>query len=252
MATVSFVGTGEAFDPELPNSSVLYRGGITLLVDVGPTVPQALFRARLDPELLDAIYLTHRHADHTFGLPALLLWMKEEGRRRPLEVIGGAGIGPFVTALLELGYPGSYRDAFPILPVELEPGAELVRGSATLRNAESRHGERNLALRIDEGGRSFCHSGDGRPSDATRELYRGASLLSHECYFLEGESASHARLAELLELRQRCRVETLALLHVGRHERLALTEDARCVEPGVVIPRPGDELAVGSGSKAGD
>jgi ribonuclease Z len=246
MASITVVGNGEAFDPELANTSLLYRGALTLLVDCGFAVPHALWRMNRDASLLDAIYVTHLHADHSFGLPALLLWMKEEGRARPLEVIGGPGVSRWLEKLLELGYPGAYQGGFEIAPVELAPGNALERSGATLRNAQSRHGVRNLALRIDEAGKSACVSGDGAPSEATRALYRGATLLVHECYHAERESDGHARATELLALADEAEVGTLALVHRSRKEKdeISVTAGARRGRARVVIPNAGETLDV--------
>jgi ribonuclease BN (tRNA processing enzyme) len=172
-ARITFVGTGEAFDPDLPNTSVLYRGDRNLLVDCGYGVPHAFWKITLDAPLLDAIYVTHLHADHSFGLPALLLWMREAGRKRPLSVFGGPGVERWLERLLDLGYPGSYpKDrCYPIEPVEIAPGISHPFGALILRNAESAHIVRNLSLRIEEGGKSACVSGDGAPG-ATRDFSR--------------------------------------------------------------------------------
>jgi ribonuclease Z len=246
MPSVTIVGSGEAFDPDLPNNSALYRGALTLLVDCGYAVPHAFWRISRDPSLLDAVYVTHLHADHSFGLPALLLWMKEEGRTRPLEVIGGPGIGRWLEKLNELAYPGAWAGGFPLTAVELAPGERLERGGATLSNAQSRHGVRNLALRIDEGGRSYCHSGDGAPSDATRALYRDATLLLHECYHAERESDGHARASELCEMAETLEVETLALVHLSRREKadIARAGSEHAGKTKIVIPNPGDSFAL--------
>src|SRR5690606_41578267 len=84
-----FVGTGEALDPALPNTSLLVRGPQTLLLDCGYAVPHALWRITREVELLDAIWISHTHADHLFGLPPLLLWMRPGGRERPLPILCG-------------------------------------------------------------------------------------------------------------------------------------------------------------------
>jgi hypothetical protein len=39
MSELVFVGTGEALDPALPNTSLLYRGPRALLLDCGYAVP---------------------------------------------------------------------------------------------------------------------------------------------------------------------------------------------------------------------
>jgi ribonuclease BN (tRNA processing enzyme) len=42
MSELTFIGTGEATDPDLPNTSLLYRGARTVLLDCGTSVPPAL------------------------------------------------------------------------------------------------------------------------------------------------------------------------------------------------------------------
>ncbi len=246
MPRITFVGTGEAFDPELPNTSLLYAGRRTLLCDCGFRVPHAFWKFTADPSLLDAIYVTHLHADHSFGLPALLLWMREEGRTRPLDVIGGPGVGAWLDKLLELGYPGSFPPGrcYPIEPRELRPGEVLERGGLRLSNAKSGHGVRNLSLRIDEDGCSFAYSGDGAPSEATRELYRGVELLVHECYAADSAPRGHAGARELLSMAEELSIATLCLLHIGRRNK----EDVRAeVERyrgpvRVLLPAPGESV----------
>lgn len=242
MPKLTFVGTGEAFDPELPNTSVLYQGSLALLVDCGFGALHALWRVMRDPSLLDAVYLTHWHADHCFGLPSLLLWMREEGRRRPLEVIGGPGVAEQLTTLCEVAYPGAFERSFPVEAVELSPGSTLRRADASLRNARSSHSLPNFSLRIDEGTKSYCHSGDGCPTDETRELYRGATLLAHECYFAERAHPSHARATDLLPMAEALGVETLALVHLGRHEKARIAALAAGAARRVEIPGPGDSF----------
>ncbi len=242
MPEVTFVGTGEAFDPELPNTSLLYRGAITMLVDCGYRIPHALWALSTDANLLDAIYVSHLHADHSFGLPALLLWMREEGRARPLTVVGGPGVGKWLDKLLELGYPGSYQNSFAIEPVELAPGAQLALGACSLRNAPSHHSVRNLSLRIDEGPASVCYSGDGAPTDATRELFSGASLLVHECYAATDAPENHAAFDALVPMAAELGVRQLSLVHLGRRHKAAIRERARAL--GVHLPAPGDTVQV--------
>ena len=97
---VTFLGVGEACDERLPNTSVLIQPQNketgSLLLDCGFTVPASFFAYNQDPEDLSAIWISHFHGDHFFGLPLLLLRLYEEGRRAPLPcknwLILGLGI----------------------------------------------------------------------------------------------------------------------------------------------------------------
>jgi ribonuclease Z len=255
MADVTFVGTGEAFDPALPNTSLLYRGARTLLLDCGFSIPHAFWRLSRDADLLDAIYITHLHADHSFGLPALLLWMREEGRSRPLEVVGGPGVEAWLKKLLELGYPGAYQPAkcYPIVPRELAEGDCLELGGLELRNAQSEHSVRNLSVRIEDQGKSVCYSGDGAPSSATRRLYQGADVLIHECYSGGEPAPGHATVHQVLEVADDCGVRKLCLLHVSRSQKQPVRDvvAGRSPRAQVLFPAPGDVIEIADRQELG-
>ena len=246
-----FVGTGEALDPELANTSLIYEGPRRLLLDCGYAVPHALWRLTRDVDLLDGVWLSHGHADHCFGLPALLLWMRLGGRTRPLSVLGGPGSRARLEQVLELGYPGSYAPSkcYPIEFIELELDTVNRFGPLELRIAASRHSIRNDALRIDAPGlRSVMYSGDGAPTPATRALAKGVSILVHECFFAaagpEARVAKHGDLPGCLALAEDAGVETLALLHFAAEAKATIAARARAHEGSfeVQVPSPGDAI----------
>ncbi len=242
MTEVVFVGTGEAVDPELPNTSLLFRGARTVLCDCGYSVPQALWRVTRDPDHLDAVFISHGHADHLFGLPGLLLWLREAGRRRPLVLLASRTTQAEIAAAIELAYPGLLGALGELVERRtVTPGTPLSLGPVGLSVAQSDHAAENLALRLEDEGRSVCFSGDGRPNAATLELFSGASLLVHECYHLEPGSLGHANLAELVDASQRAGVGQLALVHLGRASAAAIRARATALA-GVLLPAVGQVL----------
>ena len=246
-----FVGTGEALDPELPNTSLLLRGPQTILLDCGYAVPHAFWRITRDVRLLDAIWISHTHADHVFGLPPLLLWMRLGGRKRPLTILCGPGQASKLEQLLELGYPGSYapHKCYAIEMIELQREGVSRFGAYELRIAPSAHSVVNYALRVETPGlRSLVYSGDGFPTEATRELCRGVSVLVHECFFPgAGGDRKHGGVDSCLELARASAVETLALLHFASEAKQAIRESVRGRESfEILLPTPGDTLALGN------
>ena len=84
MVEVTFLGVGEAFDEKLTNTSVLVKveegcSNVRLLMDCGFTVPSQFWREGLHVDALDAVWISHFHGDHFFGVPALLVRFLEEG-----------------------------------------------------------------------------------------------------------------------------------------------------------------------------
>ena len=252
MAVIRFIGTGEAFDPSLPNTSVLYRGRLQLLIDCGYGVPHALWRTLRDPEALDGIYLSHHHADHCFGLPALIVWMRVAGRRRPLHLIGGPGTSQWVGALLELGYPGACArpKCYPLQLLEVAPGQIVQVEGVKLRTAPTSHSLPNHALRIDDSGCSFGYSGDGAPTPATRALFRDANVVVHECYSATSGVEGHSHAAEVLELAAEANIGRICLVHVealpATRQHVRDVIDRHPLASRVLVPNPGDELDLGA------
>lgn len=67
--TARFIGTGDSESLRFFNTNLLVEaGGRRLLVDCGWTAKQALARIGLGFQHLDAVFITHVHGDHVFGL----------------------------------------------------------------------------------------------------------------------------------------------------------------------------------------
>jgi ribonuclease BN (tRNA processing enzyme) len=67
---IQFVGAGSFFNLDEFNTNVLLTSKTDkkLLIDCGFTLPFALREANITPEEIDAVYISHLHADHIGGL----------------------------------------------------------------------------------------------------------------------------------------------------------------------------------------
>ncbi|MDX1545650.1 MAG: ribonuclease Z [Rhodothermales bacterium] len=99
------------------SACVLARQGRLLLFDCGEGTQFQLARAGLKSTHLDAVFITHLHGDHLYGLPGLISTLALLEREAPLALVGPAGTEAFVRALpgLDGGRPG-----FPIRFTELD------------------------------------------------------------------------------------------------------------------------------------
>jgi ribonuclease BN (tRNA processing enzyme) len=232
MPTLTILGSGEAFDPRLPNTSLLYEGERMVLIDCGFASVQALFQHSMDVDFLDAVLLTHHHADHTFGLPALLMVMEgakggdpRRHRTRPFTIIGPRHTQDYVTTLFDLAYtPGLKRLSYPVEFIECDPGEAVQYDVFTIHTALPDHGIPVLSTRWEVNGQPrFAYSADGKTTAATRALFKGAPTLVHECYALPGgEGPVHTHVEKVLEVAAESGTETLVLVHQASHERAAI------------------------------
>ncbi len=90
---VFFAGTGGSVPTArrgLP-AALIQAGGDRILVDCGEGTQRQLLRSVGLPDL-DAVFITHYHADHWLGLPGMLKTFDLRGRDKPLAVFGPPGL----------------------------------------------------------------------------------------------------------------------------------------------------------------
>src|SRR4051812_19393138 len=111
-----FAGTGGSVPTArrgLP-ALLLRAGGDRILFDCGEGTQRQLLRGVGLPDL-DAVFLTHYHADHWLGLPGMLKTFDLRGREARLSVYGPPGL----RALFEAMRPAYGRVSYPLDLVEL-------------------------------------------------------------------------------------------------------------------------------------
>jgi ribonuclease Z len=246
---ITFLGVGESCDPERPNTSLLVEteGGRRLLLDCGFTVPHNYFAGITDPDQLDALWISHFHGDHFFGVPLLQIRFQEMGRQKPLVIVGQRGIEDTLSRALDLAYPGfAAKLTYPLAFQELESGPPAELLGLRWQAAANDHSQQSLALRLDADGRSLFYSGDGRPTPETVALAQGCDLAVHEAFHLQGESKGHGSVARCLDFAREAGVRRLALVHLAWTERRRERELAdllgEAVPGSVFLPEAGEEV----------
>lgn len=111
MLDVALPGTGGTAPRADRHLSCAYLrvDGNGILVDCGEGTQIAVKKAGFLLSKIGLILLTHFHADHTAGLPGLLLTMGNEGRREKVRICGPTGVEGIVRSLTviapELPFP---------------------------------------------------------------------------------------------------------------------------------------------------
>ena len=244
---IHFLGVGEACDERCPNTSlhVTTGKGQRFLIDCGFTTPHLYFGYYREPDELDAVWISHFHGDHFFGIPLLLLRFWEMGRKKKLVIAGQQGTREKVAAAMELAYPGFMtRLMYHLDFAEIEPGHVREIAGTNWSTAENVHSQRSLALCLDDADHRIFYSGDGRPTRETQTLARGCDLIVHEAFWLDKEVENHGNIISCLEFVGKAGVKHLALVHLQRTCReTAKKTVAELVcdsPPYVFLPEPGD------------
>mgnify|MGYP000990955588 CR=1 FL=1 len=241
---IVFLGVGEAFDEAQPNnSSIITAGKTRLMLDCGFTAPSQLWKYDADPNLLDGVNISHQHADHFFGLPALLLRMWEGKRTRPFTIICQKELKDSFDQFMELAYKGfKAKFSYPIELIESNDGQSMEFGGLKLSFERTVHSGDNLAIRLEDGSKSFAFSGDGSPLQGTG-FYKDIGLLVLETYLYDEDRIGHSSMMSAIEFAKANNAKTLALTHINRDLRRTRLADIRAKLPtNVFVPEALQEI----------
>lgn len=103
------LGTASAMPVESRNQSAqaLQVHGRLFLVDAGEGVQQQMVKYHVPMSKLEAVFISHVHGDHVYGLFGLLSSFGMGGRMVPLHVYGPGNLRPFINFFL------SYNEWLP-------------------------------------------------------------------------------------------------------------------------------------------
>lgn len=187
-----------------------------VLIDCGGSPLYKLARLGLGVHDLQALLLTHRHADHIYGTPMLMQGLWLGGRQAPLPIYGPPeALATAQAVLTALGWEG-WDGMFPVLwqPAPLlEAHPLLALDGVQVISSPARHGSTEcLALRVQhlETGRAIAYSSDTEPCPAVVRLAQGAHLLIHEA---TGDHPGHSSPAAAGRVAHEAGVDQLALIH---------------------------------------
>lgn len=136
----------------------------TVLLDCGATSLTALRQQHIDPNVIEAVLVSHLHGDHFGGLPFLVLDGQFRRRTRDLTVLGPPGTRVRLEQAMEALFPGSSGVArrFAVHVVEHTDRRPLELGALRVTPYEVRHasGAPAYALRVEAPDASVAYSGD--------------------------------------------------------------------------------------------
>jgi hypothetical protein len=108
--TITILGNGGCLNQGLPYNAFLLNE--TLLVEAPPDVMLSLKTLQRDVDLIDTIFISHLHGDHTFGLPFFIInkWLKSlrQPSDSPLTILGPPGIAEYTQRLTEYAFTTSH------------------------------------------------------------------------------------------------------------------------------------------------
>jgi ribonuclease BN (tRNA processing enzyme) len=151
-----------------------------MLLDLGSGALGALQRY-VDPLAIDAVLLSHLHADHCLDLAGYYVLRKyhPSGRQPPIPVWGPAGTADRMARAYDLPTDPGMHHEFDFHewdgPVEIGP--------FVVEAIPVAHPVPAFGLRVDAGGATLGYSGDTGPCPALEDVARGTDLFLAEASF---------------------------------------------------------------------
>lgn len=148
MIDVMLLGTGAMVPlPDRWLSSAMVRsGGSLILLDCGEGTQIAMRERHWGFRRLDAICLSHLHADHVAGVPGLLHTVANAGKTTPLSIYGPGGTMEVIEGLRRIARVLPYE----VVVRELKSGDEVDGpGKLRVRIAAGEHGVPVIGYRFE-------------------------------------------------------------------------------------------------------
>jgi ribonuclease BN (tRNA processing enzyme) len=228
--------SGSGPGPSSPASGYLVTAGDTRLVlDLGNGAFGALLR-HVDPWALDAVVLSHLHADHCADMTNLVVYRRYHPvpppTTVPLPVYGPTDaplrLAAAYAASAEERASTDLSDVLCFAPVA--DGARV--GVTTVHSTPVDHPVDAYALRVEHDGASLVYSGDTGPCDGLVALARGADLLLCEASWPHVVPGRWTEPPPALHLSGRQAGEHAAAAGVGR---LLLTHVPAWCDPAALL-----------------
>jgi ribonuclease BN (tRNA processing enzyme) len=187
-----------------------------LLVDLGSGALGDLQRV-CQPQDIDAVALSHLHADHCFDMSGLYVFSKyhPEGALPRIPVHAPAGAGDFLASGYGIHEPGGMTEQFDFR--DWYDGETVQLGPFAVTSVRVDHPVPAFALRIATADHAIVYSGDTGPTELLVDLAAGADLFLCEASFLERcDNPPHLHLtgAEAGDYATRAGVARLLVTHI--------------------------------------
>ncbi|MCB9010984.1 MAG: ribonuclease Z [Actinobacteria bacterium] len=147
--SLTFLGTAASVPTAVRGTAatLITRGGHRFLVDCGEGTQRQLLRSGIGLVDLDAVFITHLHADHILGIPGLLKTYALRGRDTPLALVGPRGF----QRLLDELQPVIGRLTYAVEVMEVGPGGAAWRDQgARIEAFETSHGVTSVGYALIE------------------------------------------------------------------------------------------------------
>jgi ribonuclease BN (tRNA processing enzyme) len=201
-----------------------------ILLDLGNGALGQLHRY-VDPLRIDAVFVSHLHADHCLDLCGYYVMRKYHptGQQPRIPVWGPSGTAARMARAYDLPVDPGMTEEFDFI----DHGAPVELGPLRVEAIEVVHPVPAYALKVTAGGRTIVYSGDTGPCPALDDAATDADLLLAEASFRTADAGAnppdlHMTGADCGRTATKAGVGRLVLTHIPPwHDPAVAEEEAR-------------------------
>lgn len=263
--TLRIMGTASAMpiSDRNPSAQVLAVHGRLFLVDCGEGTQQQLRRAHLSFMKISAVFISHIHGDHLFGLFGLLSSMSMYGRSENLDIYGPQALGSVLNFYRSffgegMGFSLVFHQVKCSGPTCVMEGRHVRVSALPLDHKIECYGWRFDELpsegrpRREDGScvtplKSYAYCSDTAPFAELSEWVRGVTVLYHEATYTaamadKAELHHHSTTVQAAECAARAGVGKLLVGHYSSRitDFDAYLEECRRIFPATELTNDGD------------
>lgn len=214
--------------------------GFRVLIDLGSGALGPL-HSHVDPLSIDAIVLSHLHADHFLDICPMFVVRRygPTGLAPVIPVYAPAGAGERIAA----AYGNTVAELAEVFDVREMPAEAFAVGPVTVSATQVEHPVVAYALRLEAAGRVLTYSGDTAACEALVAAARGAHVALFEASFRDCDDNPeflHMSARDAAECAAAAGAERLVLTHmVAWHDNSGARAEAAGFGGEVLIAEPG-------------
>ena len=228
------------------------------LIDCGEGTRQRMMRVGVSPLKIRAVFVSHIHGDHVYGLVPLIASLGLAGKRTPLKIFGPAALGRLLDFFQnEFGQPVDFGLEFT--PVDttahrlVYENRSMEVWSIPLRHRTPTAGYffREKPDPHNHPTRSYAYLSDTLPSPKAAGLVKGVDLMYHEATCAHADrrlarDTGHSTATEAARIALKAGAGELIIGHFSsRYKNLALLEEeARAVFPNTRLAAEGATFSI--------
>ena len=203
-------------------------GGKCIQLDMGSGVLGAL-TSYMAPETLDALVLSHWHYDHACDVLPLLYRLEATGTE--MHIYAPADESSLIRQAVKSCRMAVLHD--------IAPGDEIDLGGVTIKVFAARHPVPAVMLRLTDGARTLCYTGDTNTVEGLTDFASDADLLLADGLFPQemwAEGKPHLAAAQAAQMAADAGAKQLVITHLNPSiDPAGLLREARSIRKDAVL-----------------